>query len=117
MLEGGGRERDGGNLTRVEGVHENYIAEVILWPQRSTSPFPAKTPFPRYNPNPENHEMLHAMAEAARWEGADLALGFDGNGDRCGVNDEGVETFADKIGADAGARSAALHRTRNSCST
>jgi phosphomannomutase/phosphoglucomutase len=31
--------------------------------------------------------------------GADLALGFDGDGDRCGVVDnEGVEIFADKIG-------------------
>jgi phosphomannomutase / phosphoglucomutase len=56
--------------------------------------------FPRYNPNPEDLNMLHAMADAVRQSGADLALGFDGDGDRCGVVDnEGVEIFADKIGA------------------
>jgi len=55
--------------------------------------------FPRYNPNPEDHAMLMAMAEAVRRSGADLALGFDGDGDRCGVvDDEGEEIFADKIG-------------------
>lgn len=55
--------------------------------------------FPKYNPNPEDSEMLHAMAAAVREHGADLALGFDGDGDRCGVIDnEGHEIFADKIG-------------------
>jgi phosphomannomutase/phosphoglucomutase len=55
--------------------------------------------FPRYNPNPEDMEMLHAMAEAVREHGADVALGFDGDGDRCGVVDNhGEEIFADKIG-------------------
>ncbi|HEY2482462.1 MAG TPA: phosphomannomutase/phosphoglucomutase, partial [Caulobacteraceae bacterium] len=55
--------------------------------------------FPRYNPNPEDAAMLHAMAEAVRAHGADLALGFDGDGDRCGVvDDSGEEIFADKIG-------------------
>ncbi len=55
--------------------------------------------FPRYNPNPEDMEMLHAMAAAVSEHGADLALGFDGDGDRCGVVDEtGREIFADKIG-------------------
>ena len=55
--------------------------------------------FPRYNPNPEDLNMLHAMADAVRQSGADLALGFDGDGDRCGVVDnEGAEIFADKIG-------------------
>jgi phosphomannomutase/phosphoglucomutase len=43
--------------------------------------------------------MLHAMSQAVRAHGADLALGFDGDGDRCGVvDDEGEEIFADKIG-------------------
>ena len=56
--------------------------------------------FPRYNPNPEDMEMLHAMAAAVTEHGADVALGFDGDGDRCGVVDEkGHEIFADKIGA------------------
>lgn len=55
--------------------------------------------FPRYNPNPEDHEMLKAMGQAVRDFGADLALGFDGDGDRCGVvDDRGEEIFADKIG-------------------
>jgi phosphomannomutase/phosphoglucomutase len=55
--------------------------------------------FPRYNPNPEDMEMLHAMAHAVKEHGADVALGFDGDGDRCGVVDnEGNEIFADKIG-------------------
>src|SRR5258706_7594955 len=54
---------------------------------------------PKYNPNPEDSVMLHAMAEAVRQYDADLALGFDGDGDRCGVvDDEGDEIFADKIG-------------------
>ncbi len=55
--------------------------------------------FPKYNPNPEDHEMLHAMSVAVKEHGADLALGFDGDGDRCGVVDNtGEEIFADKIG-------------------
>ncbi|GGY40746.1 phosphomannomutase/phosphoglucomutase [Parvularcula lutaonensis] len=55
--------------------------------------------FPKYNPNPEDMEMLHAMQAAVKEHGADLALGFDGDGDRCGVvDDEGEEIFADKIG-------------------
>ena len=55
--------------------------------------------FPRYNPNPEDLHMLHAMADAVHASGADAALGFDGDGDRCGVVDnEGKEIFADKIG-------------------
>ena len=55
--------------------------------------------FPKYNPNPEDSVMLHAMAQSVRDYGADLALGFDGDGDRCGVvDDEGEEIFADKIG-------------------
>lgn len=55
--------------------------------------------FPRYNPNPEDLKMLHAMAEKVQETGADLALGFDGDGDRCGVVDHrGREIFADKMG-------------------
>ncbi|HUF55487.1 MAG TPA: phosphomannomutase/phosphoglucomutase [Thermohalobaculum sp.] len=55
--------------------------------------------FPNYNPNPEAMEMLHDMARAVRAAGADLALGFDGDGDRCGVvDDEGEEIFSDKVG-------------------
>lgn len=55
--------------------------------------------FPKYNPNPEDAEMLHEMAKAVKEHGADIALGFDGDGDRCGVVDNtGEEIFADKIG-------------------
>jgi phosphomannomutase / phosphoglucomutase len=66
--------------------------------------------FPRYNPNPEDMEMLHAMAHALKEHGADVALGFDGDGDRCGVVDnEGNEIFADKIGVMLARDLAALH--------
>lgn len=55
--------------------------------------------FPRYNPNPEDMAMLHAMRDAVLARGADVGLGFDGDGDRCGVVDnEGNEIFADKVG-------------------
>lgn len=55
--------------------------------------------FPVVNPNPEDMKMLHAMADAVKEHGADVAVGFDGDGDRCGVVDnEGEEIFADKVG-------------------
>ena len=55
--------------------------------------------FPRYNPNPEDMEMLHAMSEAVLKHKADIGFGFDGDGDRCGVVDNaGHEIFADKAG-------------------
>jgi phosphomannomutase/phosphoglucomutase len=55
--------------------------------------------FPRYNPNPEDMKMLHAIAEAVLEHKADVGFGFDGDGDRCGVVDnEGQEIFADKVG-------------------
>ncbi len=55
--------------------------------------------FPRYNPNPEDMQMLHAIRDAVLEHEADIGLGFDGDGDRCGVVDnEGEEIFADKIG-------------------
>jgi phosphomannomutase/phosphoglucomutase len=67
--------------------------------------------FPKYNPNPEDSVMLHAMARAVREFEADVALGFDGDGDRCGVvDDEGEEIFADKIGLMLARDLSALHR-------
>ena len=55
--------------------------------------------FPRYNPNPEDMQMLHAIRDAVLENGAEVGLGFDGDGDRCGVVDnEGEEIFADKVG-------------------
>ncbi len=55
--------------------------------------------FPRYNPNPEDLEMLHALSARVKETGADIGLAFDGDGDRCGVVDNtGDEIFADKMG-------------------
>jgi phosphomannomutase/phosphoglucomutase len=66
--------------------------------------------FPKYNPNPEDMKMLHAMRDAAINAGADVAFGFDGDGDRCGVVDnEGDEIFADKIGVMLARDISALH--------
>ena len=66
--------------------------------------------FPNYNPNPEDMKMLHAMADACKKHGADVALGFDGDGDRCGVVDnEGEEIFADKVGVMLARDLSALH--------
>jgi phosphomannomutase/phosphoglucomutase len=129
VLSGSSRERAGGTLQRVEGVRERYIADVaarcrLQRPLRvvcacgngTAGAFAPEAlrrmgaeviemdcdldwTFPRYNPNPEDVEMLHAMAATVRDHGADLALGFDGDGDRCGVvDDEGEEIFADKMG-------------------
>jgi phosphomannomutase/phosphoglucomutase len=140
VLGGTGVERPGGKLTRVEGVMERYIADVssrltLDRPLRvvcacgngTAGAFAPEAlrrmgaevipmdvdldyTFPKYNPNPEDHEMLHAMAETVIREGADLALGFDGDGDRCGVvDDEGEEIFADKIGLMLARDLSALH--------
>jgi phosphomannomutase/phosphoglucomutase len=129
VLAGAGVERPGGVLTHVEGIAERYIAgaaarctlsrplkvvaacgngtagafapEALRRMGAEVVPLDAELDwtFPRYNPNPEDAEMLYAMAEAVRQSGADLALGFDGDGDRCGVvDDTGEEIFADKIG-------------------
>ncbi|HJW42377.1 MAG TPA: phosphomannomutase/phosphoglucomutase [Rhizomicrobium sp.] len=55
--------------------------------------------FPNYNPNTEDLHMLDAMAKDLKANGSEIALGFDADGDRCGVvDDKGGEIFADKIG-------------------
>ncbi len=55
--------------------------------------------FPKYNPNPEDMEMLHAISKAVKENNADIGFGFDGDGDRVGVIDnKGREIFSDKIG-------------------
>ncbi len=55
--------------------------------------------FPKYNPNPEDLEMLNAIAKAVKDNNADVGFGFDGDGDRCGViDDKGNEIYSDKIG-------------------
>lgn len=129
VLGGQGVTKAGGSLTHVSGFQETFIADVatraaIKRPLKvvcacGNGTAGAFAPdalrrmgveviemdcdldynFPRYNPNPEDHEMLHEMAKAVKEHGADLALGFDGDGDRCGVvDDTGEEIFADKIG-------------------
>ncbi len=55
--------------------------------------------FPKYNPNPEDLEMLHAISKSVKDNNADIGFGFDGDGDRVGVIDNnGNEIFSDKIG-------------------
>jgi phosphomannomutase / phosphoglucomutase len=67
--------------------------------------------FPNYNPNTEDMKMLHAMRDAVLIKRADVALGFDGDGDRCGVVDnEGEEIFADKVGVMLARDMSALHK-------
>jgi phosphomannomutase/phosphoglucomutase len=66
--------------------------------------------FPKYNPNPEDMKMLHAIRDAVLEHKADVGLGFDGDGDRCGVVDnEGEEIFADKVGVMLARDLSALH--------
>ena len=141
VLGGKFKEQDGGKLIRVEGVAERYIADVASRVQLKTpikvvaacgnGTAGAFAPdalrrmgceviemdtnldytFPRYNPNPEDHEMLVDMAKAVKEHGADLCLGFDGDGDRCGVvDDQGEEIFADKIGLMLARDLAPLHK-------
>jgi phosphomannomutase/phosphoglucomutase len=129
VLEGLGRERPGGAYVAVPDMRETYLADVTKGPKLSrpikviaacgNGTAGAFAPealarigadvngmdteldftFPKYNPNPEDLHMLHAMGDAVRAQGADLCLGFDGDGDRCGVvDDTGREIFADKIG-------------------
>jgi phosphomannomutase/phosphoglucomutase len=129
VLGGVGKQRPGGSYTRVLDMRERYLAAVteghrlsrpirvvaacgngsagIFAPEAlkriGAEVIPMDTTldytFPKYNPNPEDLHMLHAMGDAVREHGAELALGFDGDGDRCGVvDDKGEEIFADKVG-------------------
>ena len=141
VLEGAFKERPGGRLSRVDGVMERYIADVsaranltrklkvvAACGNGTAGAFAPEAlrrmgadviemdcdldwTFPKYNPNPEDHAMLSVMAERVRETGADLALGFDGDGDRCGVvDDTGEEIFADKIGLIIARDLAPLHK-------
>jgi phosphomannomutase / phosphoglucomutase len=66
--------------------------------------------FPKYNPNPEDMKMLHAMRDEVLRSKADVGFGFDGDGDRCGVvDDTGDEIFADKVGVMLARDMSALH--------
>ena len=129
VLGGHGKSRAGGGYVRQTGVAERYLADVsdgvkISRPLKVVAACGNGTAgafapqalramdvevieldceldhsFPRYNPNPEDMKMLHAIRDAVLEHKADVGLGFDGDGDRCGVVDnEGEEIFADKIG-------------------
>jgi len=129
VFEASAKPRPGGSYTRVKDMRETYLAEVTRGHRLSrrirvvaacgngtagafapealqrigADVVPMDTTldwnFPKYNPNPEDMEMLRAMGGAVKESGAELALGFDGDGDRCGVvDDHGHEIFADKVG-------------------
>jgi phosphomannomutase/phosphoglucomutase len=128
-LGGLAKPRAGGTYTRVDNMRETYLAAVtkghrLSRPIRVVAACGNGTAgafapealkrigaevvpmdidldwnFPKYNPNPEDLHMLHAMGDAVKAAGAEIALGFDGDGDRCGVvDDKGHEIFADKVG-------------------
>jgi len=129
VLQGRGQARAGGSYAFVDGVREAYLDDLVgdfkmsrplkvvcATGNGTASAFAPELlarlgvevvesharldyTFPHYNPNPEALEMLHDMAASVKASGADLALGFDGDGDRCGVVDDvGEEIFADKVG-------------------
>ncbi len=140
VLSGAVQRRPGGSLERIDGIRTRYIADVanrlklsrpikvvaacgngtagafapealrLMGAQVIELDCNLDWTFPNYNANPEDAEMLHAMALAVRQHGADVALGFDGDGDRCGVVDnEGEEIFADKVGLMLARDLSALH--------
>jgi phosphomannomutase/phosphoglucomutase len=129
VLESQSKPRAGGSYKYVDGVKEAYIKDLTkgiqlknkikvvaacgngtagAFAEEALAAIGAEVvavdceldyTFPNYNPNPEDMKMLHAMADACKEHSADVALGFDGDGDRCGVVDnEGEEIFADKVG-------------------
>ncbi len=129
VLNGEGEAAPGGSYEFVDGVKEAYIDDLVgdfrlsrplkivcatgngtasafapeIFERMGVEVVPSHNEldytFPHYNPNPEAMEMLHDMADTVKASGADMALGFDGDGDRCGVvDDEGEEIFADKVG-------------------
>jgi phosphomannomutase / phosphoglucomutase len=107
VLNGEGEARPGGAYEFVEGVREAYLDDLV---GDFESHNRLDYTFPHYNPNPEAMEMLHDMSASVKASGADFALGFDGDGDRCGVvDDEGEEIFADKMGVIMARDLSALH--------
>ncbi|HWE05906.1 MAG TPA: phosphomannomutase/phosphoglucomutase, partial [Rhizomicrobium sp.] len=129
VLGGNGLPRAGGGFSRASGIRARYLDAVaeghkLSRPMRvavacGNGTAGAYAPealrrigaevievdcaldytFPNYNPNTEDMKMLHAMADAVRAHRAEICLGFDGDGDRCGVvDDRGEEIFADKVG-------------------
>lgn len=129
VLEGKSKTRDGGSFTFIPGFADRYMADLANRPKLkrklkviaacgngTAGAFAPKVleaigcevvpldteldhTFPKYNPNPEDLKMLHAVRDAVLAHKADVGLAFDGDGDRCGVvDDSGEEIFADKVG-------------------
>jgi phosphomannomutase/phosphoglucomutase len=129
VLGGRGETASGGSYTFVSGLDQRYMADLTSRPKLTRKlkvvaacgngtagayaprmlegigcevvPLDCELDhsFPRYNPNPEDMKMLHAIRDAVLESKADIGFGFDGDGDRCGVVDnEGDEIFADKVG-------------------
>lgn len=54
--------------------------------------------YPNHQPDPQEPENMHALAEKVRETGADIGIAFDGDADRMGVVDEtGAIVTADRI--------------------
>lgn len=54
--------------------------------------------FPNHHPDPTILETVEILAESVRRESADLAIGFDGDGDRIGVVDaDGTVQWGDRL--------------------
>jgi phosphomannomutase/phosphoglucomutase len=129
VLSGAYKTRDGGRYRFIQGFAEVYIADLTRHPPytrrikavaacgngtagafaprilkaRGIEIIPLDTEldytFPKYNPNPEDMKMIHALSAAVKESQSDIGLAFDGDGDRCGVVDnEGRVIFADKVG-------------------
>src|ERR1700683_42868 len=140
VLEGRFKPREGGGYAFVENFPARYIADLTSRPQLkrrlkvvcacgngTAGAFAPQVlekigcevvpldceldhTFPNYNPNTEDMKMLHAMRAAVLASKADVALGFDGDGDRCGVVDNtGEEIFADKVGVMLARDMSAIH--------
>ena len=129
VLEAKSKTKDGGAYKFITGFAERYMADLAKRPKLrrklkviaacgngTAGAFAPKVleaigcevvpldteldhTFPKYNPNPEDLKMLHAVRDAVLAHKADVGLAFDGDGDRCGVVDDlGEEIFADKVG-------------------
>jgi phosphomannomutase/phosphoglucomutase len=62
-------------------------------------------------PNPKTAKCCTTWPQAVKNTAPISALGFDGDGDRCGVvDDQGDEIFADKIGLMLARDCRALHK-------
>lgn len=129
VLKGQGKSRSGGTYEYIEDIKSRYIKDVtkdgkikrklkvvVACGNGTAGSYAPEAlqaigcdvipmdceldyTFPRYNPNPEDLTMLHALSDQVKKSKADIGFAFDGDGDRCGVVDNtGEEIFADKVG-------------------